>query len=117
MAEIGDRLNVVNVLEGSVRTSGSRLKFTVQLVRAHDGTLIWSETYDRELKDIFEIQENVAAAVVDALKLRLLAGNTGLRIGVRRTSRLTPSTCWESSIGMDSLSIGNNMRRPRSSAP
>ena len=76
MAEIGDRLNVVNVLEGSVRTSGSRLKFTVQLVRAHDGTLIWSETYDRELKDIFEIQENVAAAVVDALKLRLLAGNT-----------------------------------------
>ena len=75
MAEIGDRLNVANVLEGSVRTSGNRLKFTVQLVRARDGTLVWSETYDRELKDIFEIQENVAAAVVDSLKLRLLAAN------------------------------------------
>ena len=58
-----------------MRTSGNRLKFSVQLVRTRDGTVIWSETYDRELKDIFEIQEDVAAAVVDALKLRLLAGN------------------------------------------
>jgi TolB-like protein len=76
MAAFAEQLNVANVLEGSVRTAGNRLKFTVQLVRARDGTVIWSETYDRELKDIFEIQENVAAAVVDALKLRLLAGNT-----------------------------------------
>jgi eukaryotic-like serine/threonine-protein kinase len=75
VAKIADQLNVANVLEGSVRTSGNRLKFTVQLVRARDGTAIWSETYDRELQDIFEIQENVAAAVVDALKLRLLAAN------------------------------------------
>ena len=75
VAKIAGQLNVANVLEGSVRTSGNRLKFTVQLVRALDGTLIWSETYDRELQDIFEIQENVAAAVVEALKLRLLAGH------------------------------------------
>jgi TolB-like protein len=75
IATIAGQLNVANVLEGSVRTSGNRLKFTVQLVRARDGTVIWSETYDRELEDIFEIQENVAAAVVDALKLRLLAGH------------------------------------------
>jgi TolB-like protein len=75
IAAIAEQLNVANVLEGSVRTSGNRLKFTVQLVRARDGTLIWSESYDRQMKDIFEIQENVAAAVVDALKLRLLTGN------------------------------------------
>jgi serine/threonine protein kinase/tetratricopeptide (TPR) repeat protein len=74
IATIAGQLNVANVLEGSVRTSGNRLKFTVQLVRARDGTVIWSETYDRELQDIFEVQENVAAAVVEALKLRLLAG-------------------------------------------
>jgi len=75
IATIARQLSVANVLEGSVRTSGNRLKFTVQLVRARDGTVIWSETYDRELEDIFEIQENVGAAVVDALKLRLLAAN------------------------------------------
>jgi serine/threonine protein kinase/Tfp pilus assembly protein PilF len=74
VAAIARQLNVDNVLDGSVRSSGSRLKFTVQLVRTSDGTAIWSETYDREMKDIFEIQESVAAAVVDALKLRLLDG-------------------------------------------
>lgn len=72
ISAIARELNVDNVLEGSVRTSGERLKFTVQLVHADDATVIWSETYDRELKDIFEIQESVAGAVVDALKVRLL---------------------------------------------
>jgi serine/threonine-protein kinase len=73
---IARELNVDNVLEGSVRTAANRLKFTVQLVRAKDGTVIWSDSYDREMKDIFEIQEEVALAVVEALKLRLLPGNT-----------------------------------------
>jgi eukaryotic-like serine/threonine-protein kinase len=72
---IARQLNVDNMLEGSVRASGSRLKITVQLVRTRDGTVIWSETYDREMKDIFEVQEDVASAVVDALKLRLLTEN------------------------------------------
>jgi serine/threonine protein kinase/Tfp pilus assembly protein PilF len=75
IAAIARQLSVDNVLEGSVRASGSRLKISVQLVRTSDGTAIWSETYDREMKDIFEIQEDVASAVVDALKLRLLAGH------------------------------------------
>lgn len=73
---IARELNVDNVLEGSVRTAANRLKFTVQLVRAKDGTVIWSDSYDREMKDIFEIQQEVAMAVVEALKLRLLPGNT-----------------------------------------
>jgi eukaryotic-like serine/threonine-protein kinase len=89
IATIAEQLNVANVLEGSVRTSGNRLKFTVQLVRARDGTVIWSETYDRELKDIFEIQENVAAAVVDALKLRLLGNAVS---SDRRTSNVDAYT-------------------------
>lgn len=72
IARIARDLNVDHVIEGSVRTSGERLKFTVQLVHASDATVIWSETYDRELRDVFEIQENVAAAVVEALELRLL---------------------------------------------
>jgi serine/threonine-protein kinase len=69
---IGRQLNVANVLDGSVRKSGNRLRFAVQLVQASTGTVVWSETYDREIKDIFELQEDVAGAVVEALKLRLL---------------------------------------------
>jgi TolB-like protein/Tfp pilus assembly protein PilF len=86
LASIARQLNVAHVLEGSVRTAGDRLKFTVQLVRAGDRTVIWSETYDREMKDIFEIQESVSAAVVDALKLRLLKGDA--RISTLRTANV-----------------------------
>ncbi|MEJ0100317.1 MAG: protein kinase [Pseudomonadota bacterium] len=72
-ATIGRQLNVDHILEGSVRKSGDRLRFSVQLVQASTGTVIWSESYDRELEDIFDVQEDVANAVVDALKLRLMA--------------------------------------------
>jgi tetratricopeptide (TPR) repeat protein len=68
-----------------VRKSGNRLRFSVQLVQAESGTVIWSETYDRELKDIFDVQEDVANAVVDALKLRLLSPQ-GLASGQRTQS-------------------------------
>jgi serine/threonine protein kinase/tetratricopeptide (TPR) repeat protein len=71
---IARQLNVENILDGSVRKSGNHLRFAVQLVQASTGTVVWSETYDRETKDVFELQEDVAGAVVDALKLRLLAG-------------------------------------------
>ncbi len=74
LSTIARRLNVDHLLEGSVRTSGQRLKFTVQLVRASDATVVWSQTYDREMKDVFEIQEDVASAVVAALKLHVLEG-------------------------------------------
>lgn len=73
LAEIARTLNVTHILEGSVRTAGNRLRVSVQLVRAADGTVIWSETYDRELEDIFEIQAQVSGAVADALEMRLLA--------------------------------------------
>ena len=69
---IARALNVNSVLEGSVRKSGNRLRITVQLVNAEDGYHLWSERYDRELKDIFDVQDEIALAVVDALKVRLL---------------------------------------------
>jgi serine/threonine-protein kinase len=71
--EIGQTLNVETVLEGSVRKSGKRLRITVQLISVADGYHLWSERYDREMKDVFEIQDEITLAVVDALKLKLLA--------------------------------------------
>jgi serine/threonine protein kinase/Tfp pilus assembly protein PilF len=72
-AVIAKKLNVDHILEGSVRRAGNRLRFSVQLVQAATGTVLWSEKYDRDLTDIFDVQEDVANAVVDALKVRLLA--------------------------------------------
>ena len=69
--EIADRLNVGHVLEGSVRKAGNRVRITVQLIEARSDTHLWSETYDRELSDIFAIQDEIAATVVDNLKVRL----------------------------------------------
>jgi TolB-like protein/DNA-binding winged helix-turn-helix (wHTH) protein/Flp pilus assembly protein TadD len=68
---IAAKLKVTNILEGSVRKSGTRLRVSAQLVRAADGEHLWSETYDRELTDIFRLQDEIAAAVVRALKLKL----------------------------------------------
>ena len=69
---IGRALNVTSVLEGSVRKSGNRLRINVQLINAADGYHLWSEQYDRELQDIFDVQDEIALAVVDALKVKLL---------------------------------------------
>jgi TolB-like protein/Flp pilus assembly protein TadD len=68
---IAAKLRVANILEGSVRKSGHRLRVSTQLVRAADGEQLWSETYDRQLKDVFQVQEEIAGAVVTALKLKL----------------------------------------------
>ena len=72
VSEIGKALNVNTVLEGSVRKSGNRLRITAQLVNAADGYHLWSERYDREMKDIFDVQDEITLAVVDALKVKLL---------------------------------------------
>ena len=68
---IGKKLNVANILEGSVRKSGNRLRVTTQLIRASSAEHLWSETYDRELKDVFAVQDEIAGAVVAALKVQL----------------------------------------------
>jgi len=69
--EIGDALGVGHVLEGSVRRSGDRLRITAQLIKVDDGFHVWSETYDRQMADIFDIQDDVAGAISRELNLRL----------------------------------------------
>jgi adenylate cyclase len=69
--EIGSRLGVEAVLEGSVRKAGKQLRITVQLVDANNGFHLWSDRYDRQMEDVFAIQEEIATNVVDALGLRL----------------------------------------------
>jgi TolB-like protein/Tfp pilus assembly protein PilF len=70
--EIGQKLNVENVLEGSIRRAGNKLRITVQLVEVEDGYPIWSEQYERNLEDIFAIQDDISMAIVDNLKIELL---------------------------------------------
>jgi len=72
VAEIARQLHVDHVLEGSVRKAGDRVRITAQLIETREGFHLWSETYDRRLDDIFAVQDEIAAAVVEALKLRLL---------------------------------------------
>jgi len=68
---IGDALGVKTVLEGSVRKSGERVRITAQLIDVSDGAHIWSETYDRTITDIFAVQDDVAAAIIDALQIHV----------------------------------------------
>jgi len=69
---VGEKLNVENVLEGSVRKSGDKLRITVQLIKVADDTHLWAETYDREMIDLFDIQEEISQAVVKSLSIELL---------------------------------------------
>jgi len=82
--EIGQKLNVGAVLEGSVRKAGNRLRITAQLVNIADGYHLWSERYDREMQDIFDIQDEISLAIVDALKVKLL-GEEKEQVLKRRT--------------------------------
>ncbi|MGB3862157.1 MAG: protein kinase [Candidatus Aminicenantaceae bacterium] len=82
--EVGKTLNVETVLEGSVRKSGNRLRITAQLINVADGYHMWSERYDRDMDDIFAIQDEISLAIVDNLKVRLIKGEK-TKIVKRRT--------------------------------
>ena len=71
---IGEQLHVGTVLEGSVRKAGTRLRVTAQLTNISDGYNLWSRRYDRELEDVFAIQDEIAQSIVDALRIELSAG-------------------------------------------
>ena len=73
---IGQQLGVKTVLEGSVRKSGERVRITAQLIDVSDGAHIWSQTYDRTITDIFAVQDDVAAAIIDALQIHVSANPT-----------------------------------------
>jgi len=70
--EVGEKLNVDAVLEGSVRKAGDRLRITAQLINVADGYHLWSERFDRQMKDVFDIQDEVTLEIVDKLKIKLL---------------------------------------------
>ena len=74
VADIAAELGVANVLEGSVRSSGNRVRVVAQLVRADNGYQVWSQSYDRELRDIFAVQDEIATAVATALQISLAGG-------------------------------------------
>ena len=72
IAEIARALSVANVLEGSVRKAGKTMRVSAELIRADNGYHLWAHTYDRDVKDVFKVQDEIAAAVVEALKSKLL---------------------------------------------
>jgi len=87
LRSIGDALGVSHILEGSVRKAGDQVRITAQLIKVDDGFHIWSETYDRELTDIFAIQDEIATAILQALKAALLDGATPIVSTTRTDSQ------------------------------
>jgi len=72
LIQIAEELNVAHILEGSVQKAGNRVRITTQLIEARSDTHLWSETYDRTLEDVFAIQDEIASAAVEQLRIRLL---------------------------------------------
>ena len=85
--EIGRKLDVETLLEGSVQKSGAQLRITAQLIRVEDGSHLWSQQYDRALEDVFAIQDEISMAITDILKVKLL-GDEKNSIKNRQTSNI-----------------------------
>jgi len=81
--EVGAKLNVAAVLEGSVRKAGNRLRITAQLINVADGYHLWSERYDRDLEDVFAIQDEISLAITEKLKVQLLGTEQAPAAGPR----------------------------------
>jgi adenylate cyclase len=99
--EIGHILDVETVLEGSIRKDGNRLRITAQLIKVSDGSHIWSERYDRYMKDVFSIQDEISMAIINSLKVKLL-GDTKTIISKRHSENLEAynlylrgTYCWQ----------------------
>jgi len=75
LRDVGRKLGVANILEGSVRREGNHVRITAELTKADDGFQLWSQTYDREIKDILAVEDDIALAATEALRLKLLGGN------------------------------------------
>ena len=79
IATIADKLHVTHVLEGSVRRSGDRVRITAQLVDTKNSAHLWSQTFDREVKDVFEVQDAIATSVAESLQVTLTGDNRPTR--------------------------------------
>lgn len=104
--EIGRQLNVETILEGSIRRSGKRLRITAQLINVADGYHLWSQRYDRELEDVFAIQDEITESIVRTLKPTLLGGQQP----IARRYRLCAGACGHRGFVFDSSTL-----RPRES--
>jgi len=85
LRRIGDSLGVDHILEGSVRKSGDKVRITAQLIRVDNGFHLWSETYDRELTDVFAIQDEIANEILRQLRAQLVGGNESVAEAMRTT--------------------------------
>ncbi|HET7557967.1 MAG TPA: hypothetical protein VFK08_07810, partial [Rhodanobacteraceae bacterium] len=83
---IGKALDVANVLEGSVRTQNDAVRISVQLIRTHDGFEVWSQSYDGDMRNIFDLQERIARAITDHLKVVLTGSEQARLVPVATTS-------------------------------
>ena len=117
--KIAEALDVRTILEGSVRRSGNRIRVTAQLINAEDGYHLWSQRYDREMADIFEVQDEISAAIARALQVKLAPNPAGERYkpslpayeaclrGRHHAFKVTPGTwekakqCYEQAITLD----------------
>ena len=90
---IGSQLGVAHVLEGSVRKSGTRVRITAQVIKVSDGFHVWSQNFDRELTDIFAVQDEIARAVVSVLRVKLLPGRQAIP-DARRTANPEAYAQW-----------------------
>jgi TolB-like protein len=89
LRSIATQLGVAYILQGSVRKSGDRLRVTAQLINAHDGTHLWSQTYDRDLIDVLKMQDEIAIALVRALQIEVGAGDIVSRPALRNAEAYT----------------------------
>ena len=102
LRDIGQQLNVSSILEGSVQKAGGRIRITTQLINTDDGYHLWSKTFDRDLTDIFSVQDEIAEAVANALRKTLLGGGVETK---------APTTNFEAYtvylLGLSSYHIGS----------
>ena len=83
--EIGKKLNVINILEGSVRKSNNVVRITAQLINAEDGSHLWSKTFKKEMKNIFSIQDEIALSILDKIKFEMIGEDNLVRVGTNNT--------------------------------
>ena len=86
LRQVGETLGVEHILEGSVRKSGTKVRITAQLIQVEDGFHLWSDSYDRELTDVFAIQDEIATAILEQLKAHLLEGEVVALAATRANS-------------------------------
>jgi len=110
MREIGKKLAVETLLEGSIRKDGNRLRITAQLIKVADGSHLWSEKFDREIDDVFAIQDEISLAIVDVLKVKLLGQEKALMVK-RPTEDTEAYTLYLKGIYYNSMQTADGMKK------